>query len=129
MQPDSMLVRGKDIRLVKTLVRRQGPANAQASFAQLEPALAKYIDNRLSTIAGRLALAGAPTELVNHISNDVLDLIHTALGALRAGHYRLWKKTVFGKRLAKLDPSLPAQACGLADSGLSPPLPGDEIPF
>jgi len=139
VKPDSMLVRGKDIRSAKTVVRQQGATKAQEAFAQLEPALAKYIDNRLCTIAGQMVLAGASTEFVNCVSNDVMGLIHTALSALRSGHYRLWKKTAFGKRLAELDPSLPVQSCGCGNEELLPPPDafgkggcqnyGDDVPF
>ena len=60
----------------------------------------------LVSVAGRLSLSGAPTEVVQGSHEDVLEVVLTCIQAMRRGHYALWKDTVTGTRLAQLDPSL-----------------------
>jgi hypothetical protein len=108
MKPDAMLINPELIVKARQEVADQGTGKSLEGFAQLEPALATYIYETTAGIAGKMALAGAPTEVVQGSHEDMLAVILTCLQALRRGHYELWKDTVVGSRLAQRDASLQA---------------------
>ncbi len=103
MKPDSMLVEPAHIISARQAVAAKGGAEALGNFGQAEPALASFIHESLATVAGKLSLSGAPTELVQGAHEDVLGIVLTSVQALRHGHYELWKDTVTGTRLAQID--------------------------
>ena len=107
MKPDSMLVELEHIVSARQDVAVKGSGESLNEFAQREPALASFIYEGLVSVAGRLSLSGAPTEVVQGSHEDVLEVVLTCIQAMRRGHYALWKDTVTGTRLAQLDPSLP----------------------
>jgi hypothetical protein len=109
MKPDAMLINPEFIIQARQEVADQGAGKSLAGFAKLEPALAAYIYETTAGIAGKMALAGAPTEIVQGSHEDMLAVILTCVQALRRGHYELWKDTVVGSRLAQLDASLQAR--------------------
>jgi hypothetical protein len=100
-----MLVEPEHIVSARQDVAAKGSGQSLTDFAQTEPALASFICEALATVAGKLSLSGAPTELVQGLHEDVLAVILTCVQAMRRGHYTLWKDTVTGIRLAQLDPS------------------------
>jgi hypothetical protein len=106
MKPDGMLVEPRYIVLARQDVAAKGSGQTLTEYGQAEPALASFVHESLAAVAGKLALAGAPTELVQGTHEEVLAVVLTSLQALRRGHYELWKDTVTGTRLAQLDPSL-----------------------
>ena len=106
MKPDSMLVELEHIVSARQDVAVKGSGESLNEFAQREPALASFIYEGLVSVAGRLSLSGAPTEVVQGSHEDVLEVVLTCIQAMRRGHYALWKDTVTGTRLAQLDPSL-----------------------
>jgi hypothetical protein len=106
MKPDSMLVEPEHIVNARQDVAAKGSGQSLTDVAQTEPALASFICESLATVAGKLSLSGAPTELVQGSHEDVLSVILTCVQAMRRGHYALWKDCVTGTRLAQLDPSL-----------------------
>jgi hypothetical protein len=108
MKPDAMLINPEFIVKARQDIADQGTGKSLEGFAQMEPALATYIYESTAGIAGKMALAGAPTEVVQGSHEDMLAIILTCLQALRRGHYELWKETVVGSRLAQLDASLKA---------------------
>jgi hypothetical protein len=98
MKPDSMIVDPEHI--VKALQKvAPHPQRSLARFQQQEPALAAFIGDQLSALAGRLALAGAPTDVVQTAHAEALRVVLGSVEALRRGHYDLWKDTTFGQRL------------------------------
>jgi hypothetical protein len=103
MKPDSMIVEPEYLLHARQDVAHNGAREALAAVAQLEPALASYIHESLATIAGKLALAGAPTEVVQGSNQDMLAMVLTCVQAQRRAHYELWKDTMTGTRLAQLD--------------------------
>jgi hypothetical protein len=105
VKPDSMLVEPKHIVSARQDVATKGSGPALHEFAQAEPALASFIYEGLASVAGKLSLSGAPTELVQGSHEDLLAVVLTCVQAMRHGHYALWKDTVTGTRLAQLDPS------------------------
>src|SRR6516165_1304259 len=100
-----MLVEPEHIVSARKDVADQGSGQALNKFAETEPVLASFIYEGLASVAGKLSLSGAPTELVQGSHEDVLAVILTCVQAMRRGHYALWKDTVTGTRLAQLDPS------------------------
>jgi hypothetical protein len=103
MKPDSMLVEPQHIVTARQDVAAKGSGQALNEFAQTEPALASFIYESLATVAGKLSLSGAPTELVQGSHEDVLAVVLTCIQAMRRGHYALWKDSMVGTRLAQLD--------------------------
>jgi hypothetical protein len=103
MKPDSMLVEPEHIVSARQDIADKGNGAALNEFAQTEPALASFIYESLTAVAGRLCLSGAPTEVVQGSHEDVLAVVLTCVQAMRRGHYTLWKDTMTGTRLAELD--------------------------
>jgi hypothetical protein len=108
MKPDSMLVEPAHIITARQTIATKGNVDALNEFAGAEPALASFIHESLATVAGKLSLSGAPTELVQGSHEEVLAVVLTCVQALRNGHYELWKDTVVGTRLAQFDATLSA---------------------
>jgi hypothetical protein len=104
MKPDSMIVEPEFLLCARQDIAQNGTGEALAAVGQLEPALATFIHESLATIAGKLALAGAPTEVVQGSNEDVLAVVLTCVQAQRRGHYELWKDQMTGTRLAQVDP-------------------------
>ena len=102
MKPDSMIVEPEYLLHARQDIAHSGAGEALAAVGQLEPALASFIHESLATIAGKLALAGAPTELVQGSNEDVLAVVLTCVQAQRRAHYELWKDQMTGTRLAQL---------------------------
>ena len=102
MKPDGMLVEPKFIvRACREVARRGGP-EALAEIAKQEPALAAYLRESLAAAAGKLALSGAPTPVIQGVHEEVLTVVLTCVQALRQGHYALWSDTLTGTPLARL---------------------------
>jgi hypothetical protein len=106
MKPDSMLVEPRHILRARQEVAAKGSGLFLSELADMESALASFLSESLVSVAGKLSLSGAPTELVQGLHEDVLTVVLTCLQALRHGHYAIWKDTVIGTRLVELDPSL-----------------------
>ncbi len=119
MKPDGMLIDPEVILQARQDIADQGTGKSLQAFAQVEPALAAYIYETSAGIAGKMALAGAPAEVVQGSHEDLLAVVLTCVRALRLGHYALWKDTVVGSRLAQLDASLgtPARRRRRKDGG------------
>jgi hypothetical protein len=108
MKPDAMLVEAEMISEALGTLSEKGLEKAFADLASSEPHLASYITHSLCGIAGKLALAGAPAEVVRGSHEDFLMLAVACLAALRRGHYHLWRDANLGSRLAEFDESLKA---------------------
>ena len=106
MKPDSMLVEPEHINSARREVAGKAGFERLKELAQFEPALASFIYDSLTHVAGKLALSGAATELVQGSHQDTLNVILTCVQALRHGHYALWRDTMTDTRLAQLDPSI-----------------------
>ncbi len=111
MKPDSMLVEPDYLVHARQNIANSGVAEALTALAGTEPALAAFIHECLATVAGKLALSGAPTPVVQGSHEDVLSLILTSIQALRRGHYELWKDSLEGTPLARIqaEPTPPSK--------------------
>jgi hypothetical protein len=103
-----MLIEPEHIVAARQDVAVKGSGQALNEFAQTEPALASFIYEGLASVAGKLSLSGAPTELVQGSHEDVLAVVLTCVQAMRRGHYALWKDSMVGTRLAQLDETFQA---------------------
>lgn len=56
-----------------------------------EPILAAFVSAAATEIAGKLALSGAPSEVVKGCHTDWLNLIHVAIEAIWQGHDAIWR--------------------------------------
>ncbi|HKB40642.1 MAG TPA: hypothetical protein VKD72_29725 [Gemmataceae bacterium] len=102
MKPDSMLVEPGYIVTAHEEIATNDRGEALTALAGTEPALASFICECLATVAGKLALSGAPTPVVQGAHEDVLTLVLTCVQALRRGHYELWKDSLEGTPLARI---------------------------
>lgn len=98
---------------MKPIVERKGLREAHeeigahsdslSRLGESEPYLRSYISDSLITLAGRLALSGVTTEIVQGVHADVLEVLLTSIQALRHGHYAEQKHN--GTARPELDPS------------------------
>ena len=98
---DGMLVTAKVLRRTSRRLGRRikehGLHQAHEDLAEFEPALARFIAHGCETVAGRLALSGAPTELVQAVYGDVLRMSLKAVQAMRRGQFEYWKADLNGQ--------------------------------
>lgn len=102
-RPDSMLIEPGHIVSARQDVGERGTPKALEELATREPALAAYISESMASLAGKLALSGAPTPLVQGLYNEALAVLLSSVEAQRRGHYDLWKGTIVGTRLEELN--------------------------
>ncbi|MBY0231842.1 MAG: hypothetical protein K2W96_21380 [Gemmataceae bacterium] len=98
-KPDSMLVLGKHLTDARRGVAGQGALAALDALGEREPALAGYIGEGLASLVGKLALAGAPSDLVRGVHSEALSITLGAVEAQRAATSELWEGTTFGTLL------------------------------
>src|SRR4051794_14408446 len=101
-RPDSMIIEFDHIIAARQDIGQDGSPTSLESLGEREPALAAYISEGMASVAGKLALSGAPTPLVQGLYNETLMLILSSVEAQRRGHYALWKDTIVGTRLEDL---------------------------
>jgi hypothetical protein len=58
----------------------------------------------MASLAGKLALSGAPTTVVQGLYNEAMAVLLSSVEAQRRGHYELWKGTIIGTKLEELAP-------------------------
>lgn len=104
MKPDGMMVEPEYLVHARQGVAQDGVTHALAVVGETEPALASFIHESLAAVAGKLALTGVPTPIVQGTHEDVLTVVLTCIGAIRRGHYELWKDSLKGTRLEELAP-------------------------
>lgn len=102
MKPDSMLVEPGHIVSARQELGAQGFNEALQELVSREPALGTYIAESMASLAGKLALSGAPTPVVQGLYNETLAVLLSTLEAQRRGHYDLWKGTIVGTRVEAL---------------------------
>src|SRR5262245_6476015 len=123
MNPDAMLVEPECLGEAISQVAASPPESLQHLGSQ-EPVLAGFIRDKLATVGGELALAGAPTELIQGVHRDTLIIILGVLQALRRGHYKLWRECVPAERLPDPTPPGPMtekRGCGGEDETSTEP--------
>jgi hypothetical protein len=102
MKPDSILVEPGHIVEARQDLDHRGFPQAMADLADREPALAAYISESMASLAGKLALSGAPTPIVQGLYNEALAVLLSSVEAQRRGHFDLWKGTIVGTRIESL---------------------------
>jgi hypothetical protein len=104
MKPDGMIVEPECVAAALEDVSSRGSDALLTELVNTEPALAAFVSQNAVTIAGKLALSGAPTEVVSGVHGDVLTAVLTSIQALRRGHFQIWKDTMTDTRMEQLDP-------------------------
>ena len=66
-------------------------ANVLQHLAQREPVLAAYISERVVSVSGKLALSGAPSEVVRAAYDDLIEVVAVAVRAVWKGQDEFWK--------------------------------------
>jgi len=112
VKPDAMLVEPEMIEKAWRQIAGAGPAKSLAGLRQREPVLATFLAERMAALAGHLALDGAPPQVVGQTHEKMLTLLLTCLTAVQHGHFKLWKDTAVGTRLALIDKTLEARKSG-----------------
>jgi hypothetical protein len=105
-----MIVEPEHIQSAGQQLAERGTSTLMQELGEAEPALASYIGHTLNAMAGKLALAGAPTPVVQGVHEDALDVVLVALQAFRLGQYQLWKDALPGTPLGRLEEQPPADA-------------------
>lgn len=123
MTPDSMLTTHAMIHDASTQFNEAGWNAWIQRLTELEPELANFVDTRATSIAGRLALSGAPNAVTEGVFEDVMSCVLVAISALREGHFQLWKDTEIGSRLLEIESSSQAEHEESVDSD------DDQAPF
>lgn len=101
-RPDSMIIEPDHIISSRRALGESDLATAMEDLSSREPALAGYISESMASLAGKLALSGAPTPLVQGLYNEALALVVSSIEAQRRAHFDLYMGTVVGTRLEAL---------------------------
>jgi hypothetical protein len=104
-----MLVEPDTIVAARIEVGDRGALESLQALQEVEPSLGAFIQEALAAAAGKLALSGLPTAVVQGIHEEMLATLLACVEAVRRSHYELWKDTAVGTRLAELAPDLPAR--------------------
>lgn len=96
MKPDSMLVDPEIIAAAKAALAEHGAYPMLENLAEREPVLGQFVSESAMIIAGKMALSGAPTEIVHGVHQEMISLVMTCLGAVRRGTYEVWKGSEVG---------------------------------
>ena len=86
MKPDSMLIEPGHIVSARQEIGERGNPESLEDLARREPALASYISESMASLAGKLALSGAPTQVVQGLYNEALAVLLSSIEAQRRGH-------------------------------------------
>jgi hypothetical protein len=97
-----MLVIGKHLMEARKATSEPGVLQSLENLGEREPALAGYLGEGMAALAGKLALSGAPVELVRGFHQEALLLALSSLEAQRQATYELWEGTTFGTLLGEL---------------------------
>ena len=110
---DGMLVAAKVLRHTSRRlgrrIKKHGLHQAHEDLAEFEPALARFIARGCETVAGRLALSGAPTEIVQAVCGDFMRISLKAVQAMRRGQFEYWKADMNGQGREAPAATFPAQ--------------------
>jgi len=105
VRPDGMLVEPSHIISARQDIGEVGSPSSLEELSGREPILAAYIQETMASMAGKLVLSGAPTNLVQGMYYEALTLVLSSLEAQRRGHYEYWKDSILSARLQELTPA------------------------
>jgi hypothetical protein len=77
------LVDRKYLKLSRDEVSEKGPSKFLEKMAEAQPALASYLEENLTMLAGKLALCGVPTGVIQGAHEDALGLFLICIDAYR----------------------------------------------
>ena len=100
---DQAVVSPVALQAAITELNREGAEKLLSNIQQAEPELGPFIHHMALQVAGKLALAGAPTDIVQGVHTDLLAACALIYLALRKGSYEIWRDTALGERLKELE--------------------------
>jgi hypothetical protein len=83
-------------------LERQGATATLQRLVEVEPDLASYLMESLSSLHGNLLALGLPARKTQRLYRQVQSLTLVCILALRKGHHELWRNEM-GPRLAALE--------------------------
>jgi hypothetical protein len=101
-----MLVSLKALSQLQKSIWKRGVAAAIDDLLEIEPGVARYLDYCVGWIFQQLRDASVDLGIVDAVQDDALLMAMTIVAGLRIAHFRLWKDTMIGTRLAQIDPQL-----------------------
>lgn len=121
---DASVVSQDTLRAIAAEVTAEAAdTNVIQSIAKREPLLAAYIAEKMLVVSGKLALSGAPPEIVQGCYEELANLVTTSVRAVWAGSDELWR----GINLADVGrPLCRRRARGPAPAAAAPPAGSDE---
>jgi ribosomal protein L7/L12 len=111
-----------------TELNQQGAENLLGRIQQAEPEFGSFIHHMAVQVAGKLALSGAPAEVIQGVHNDLLGACALTYLAFRKGSYEIWQDTVLDQRLKDLEVEPAAPAAASPEAGTAPPRAAVTLP-
>jgi hypothetical protein len=108
IRPDSMIVEPDHIIAARQELGERGFSVVFDDLRSREPALAAYIHEGMAAVAGKMALSGTDSGVVQGMFQETMALLISSIEAQRRGHYDLWRGTTVGTKLEELLTPTPA---------------------
>jgi ribosomal protein L7/L12 len=108
MMRDETLVSDAALQQAMDNMGQHGPEAVLQTFLHAEPNLGPVVLATATQVAGKLALSGAPQEVVAGVHGDLLSTVALIYHAVRGGTYEIWHDTALGERLRALEVVAPA---------------------
>jgi ribosomal protein L7/L12 len=109
---DDTLVSQQALRAAIDHMGEHGSDAVLQALQQAEPCLSYYLTESAARVVGKLALSGAPHEVVTGVHGDLLWTCALVYLAVRRGSYEIWQDTALGERLRVLDPAAVSEPAG-----------------
>lgn len=91
MTDGSLVTRNVLATVLKERATEGAETNAVQQLATREPVLAAYVSERIVAVSGKLALSGAPSEVVRGSYDDLLEIVTVTARAIWKGQDEFWK--------------------------------------
>lgn len=125
---DETLVSDAALQQAMDSMGQHGPEAVLQTFLHAEPNLGPVVLATATQVAGKLALSGAPQEVVAGVHVDLLRTAALIYHAVRAGSYEIWYDTSLGERLRVLEVvAAPAEGESGELTPVAPPQHGFQV--
>ena len=90
----------------RSRVRRQGVQKALGELAEIEPCIVTFLHDQLLAMFKPLRESAVPSDLIASLSSQFAVSTLAIIKSIQRAHYDLWKDSMAGTLLEKLDPDL-----------------------
>jgi ribosomal protein L7/L12 len=111
---DDTLVSKQSLETTLGQLGENGSDSFLSTLMEAEPGLGGFLTHNATLVAGKLALTGAPQEVIQGVHSDLLAACAVVYWAVRQGSYEIWEGTALGDRLRALQPAQQTAAAGTA---------------